>query len=118
MIPTKFDLLRAAECKELSDDLYDRHWEDILMKPLVSMRSGNKWLAFGSCRIPYQLEGEYHTSYWIRVSPYTHDGYEDKSKEEWHLFHEPYDVVDKAVEVSNGVRAFGVSVHTYLWGWD
>jgi hypothetical protein len=118
MIPTKSHLLSAAGCEELSDEMYDRHWENILMKPLVSMRSGRKWLTFGSCRIPYQLGGEHHPSYWIRVSPFTDDGYEDKSKEEWHLFDDAYDVVDKADEVSNGVRAFGTSVHTYLWGWD
>ena len=50
MIPDKFDLLRAAKCKELSDDEYDRYWESIAMSTLVSMSSGRRWLAviFGS----------------------------------------------------------------------
>jgi hypothetical protein len=122
MIPTKSDLLRAAECKEMSDDEYDRHWESILMKPLVSTtghrgREGRLWLTFGSCRIPYQLGGKHHTSYWIRVSPFTDDGYEDKSKEEWHLFDEPDEVVDVARGL-RGAGSFAHDVRVSLWGWE
>ena len=118
MTPGKFDLLRAAKCKQLSDDDYDRYWESIDMSTLVSMSSGRRWLAFGSCSIPYQLGGEHHTAYWIRVTRFDSDGYELASQEEWHLFNEPKGVAGVANEVSNGVRAFGASVHTCLWGWD
>jgi hypothetical protein len=116
MIPDKWDLLRAAGCREMSDDEYDRHWESTRMRPRVSTRvSGRRWASFGSCGIPYQLGGKHQTSYWIHVKDFDEDGYEIKS--DWHLFDEP----DGVVNVAQGLCAagsFANDVRVSLWGWD
>ena len=113
MIPDKFDLLNAAGCKEMTDAEYDRYWESIHMSTLVSMCGVRRWLTFGSCNIPLQLGGKHRTSYWILVTHVDEDGFECDS--EWHLFDEPEGVVD----VANEYRcAFGMSVRTWMWGWD
>lgn len=120
MIPTKFDLLRAAECKE---DMYDRYWDGISMRPHVSTtgnrgREGRLWLTFGDCRIPYQLGGKHQTCYWIHVRVFDdRDGHEIESESEWHLFDEPDEVVNVA-EGLRGARSFAYDVHVSLWGWD
>ena len=113
MIPTKWDLLRAARCKDMTDDEYDRYWENISMRTCVSMRSGRKWFTFGTCWIPYQLEGDHHSAYWILVTTFDEVG--NEKKKEWHLFDDPDDAVDKADEM---VKAFSASVDTFMWGWD
>lgn len=83
------------------------------MSALVSMRSGRRWLTFGSCDIPFQLGGKNRTSYWILVTHVDEDGFECDS--EWHLFDGTEDVLDMAEELSN---PFGHSVRTWMWGWD
>ena len=122
MIPSKFDLLHAAECKD-DDDEYDRYWEDISMRTYVSTaghrgREGRLWFTFGDCRIPYQLGGKHRTSYWIHVRVFDDgDGHQIKSKSEWHLFDEPDEVVNVARGL-HGARSFAYDVHVSLWGWD
>jgi hypothetical protein len=113
MIPDKFALLRAAECKEMTDDVYDRYWERIHMSTLVSMCGTRRWLTFGSCDIPFQLGGKHTTCYWILVTPVDEDGYECDS--EWHLFDGPESVIDTANEYG---PSFSMSVRTWMWGWD
>jgi len=108
MIPDKWDLLRVAGCKDMSDDEYDRHWEDIRMFTCVSMKvSGKRWASFGSCGIPYQLGGNHHAAYWIQVT--TEEG------DELRLFDEPEDAVAAAEKVN---YEFYSSVYGYMWGWN
>ena len=109
MIPDKWDLLRVAGCKDMSDDEYDRHWEYIRMTTCVSMKvSGKRWVSFGSCGIPYQLGGNHHATYWIQVTT-------EEGNNELLLFDDALDVTDAAQKVN---YEFYSSVHTYMWGWD
>ena len=109
MIPDKWDLLNVAGCDELTDEAYDRHWEDIRMFTCVSMKvSGKRWACFGSCGIPYQLGGNHNATYWIQVT--TVEGHKELL-----LYDDPDDAMEAAEKVN---YEFYSSVYAYLWGWN